>query len=181
MKKLLALVMTLGMVLCTAACGGETPSADKNDAVGETITNTADTVATAKAYDGYAFVDGGISIGIDMEYESLGLPAAKSVFEAPSCAGQGISYIYNYGSYEIETYPLDDKNLIGYITIKDDMVATPEGIDVSMTKDDVIRVYGAGEEDGSMITYKKGTMKLNFIFDEAGNIVSIEYVSSVLG
>lgn len=180
MKKLLALTMTLGMVLCAAACG-EAPAENADAVQTENTANAADQSTPAKAYDGYAFVDGGVSIGIDVEVESVGFTEAKSVFEAPSCAGQGISYIYDFGSYEVETYPLDGKNLIGFITIKDDMVATPEGIDLSMTKEDVVRVYGEGEEDGNKITYKKGNMKLNFIFDADGNIVSIEYVSAVLG
>ena len=69
---------------------------------------------------------------------------------------------------------------MGTIILKDDTVATPEGIDLSKTKEDVIAVYG-NDYDGTdrMISYEKDGMKLNFIFD-GDNIASIEYNSSVM-
>lgn len=177
MKKLLVLTMVLGMTLSFVACGEETTSPIVEESE---ITQDVATEEEA-AYVGYAFVDKGCAYNLDADMDVLQHPEAKSVFEAPSCAGQGTDYIYDFGSYEVETYPLDGKNLIGFVTLKDDMVATPEGIDLSMTKEDIFRVYGTdGEEDGNKITYKKGNMKLNFIMD-GDSIVSIEYVSAVLG
>ena len=116
-----------------------------------------------------------------MDMASVNLGEAKSVFEAPSCAGQGTAYVYDYGSYEIETYPSDDKNLIGFIILKDDTVSTTEGIDLSKTKDDIISAYGDGyTENDNGLSYAVDNMKLNFIFD-GDDIVSIEYVSNVVG
>lgn len=133
---------------------------------------------------GYYFAVNETAASVDMDIEELlpQLAEAKSVFEAPSCAGEGVDYIYNFSAYEIETYPAaDGKNRIGFITLKDDTVATAEGIDLSMTKEDVIRVYGEDyEESPNQITYEKDGTKLNFIFQE-DNIISIEYVSAVVG
>jgi hypothetical protein len=106
-----------------------------------------------------------------------------------------------YTSSQAATYPDGDSNLIAYILIKDDTVSTPEGIDLSMTKDDVIAAYGedytaegfetgadesdadtaviAGDAGNGKLTYEKDGMTLNFFFD-GENISSIEYDSGVL-
>lgn len=135
------------------------------------------------AESGYCFTAQGVSVKVDMDMDELApeLGEAESVFEAPSCAGEGISYIYNYIDYEIETYPaVDGKNRIAYVTLKDDMVSTSEGIDLSMTKEDVIHTYGEEyEETENAIIYEKDGMKLNFVFEE-DDIASIEYASSVM-
>lgn len=133
---------------------------------------------------GYCFVVNGVTVAVDMDMDELAaeLGEGKSVFTAPSCAGEGITYLYDYVSYEIETYPAaDGKNRIGYIIFKDDLVATAEGIDLSMTREDVLRLYGGEvEESENKITYEKDGMKLNFLF-EGDNMVSIEYASAVIG
>ena len=137
-----------------------------------------------EAVKGFVFDAGGVMIAADMDMDELKpqLAESKSIFEAPSCAGEGISYIYNYVSYEVETYPAEDgKNLIARITLKDDTVATNEGIDLSMTKADVIRTYGEDyEESANQLIYEKDGYKIYFIFD-GDNIISIEYISAVLG
>ena len=110
--------------------------------------------------------------------EALGEP--KSIFEQPSCAGQGTAYLYSYPGFEINTYPDGDVNYVAYILLKDDTVATPEGVDLSMTKSDIIAAYGEDyEEEDNKLTYKSGDMSLNFLLD-GDSIVSIEYDSGVL-
>lgn len=133
---------------------------------------------------GYCFIVNEVTISVDMDMDELAaeLGESKSIFTAPSCAGEGITYVYDFASYEIETYPASDgKNRIGYIIFKDDMVATAEGIDLSMTREDVLRIYGTdGDESENKITYEKDGTKLNFLF-EGDNMVSIEYASAVMG
>lgn len=192
----------IGVMLCVCGCQSdagavsETPenagatlqTADKEgtDAGtdGANQENPQDDTTEESSADGYFYIVNGVTVGVDMDMDEIkdDLGESKSVFEAPSCAGEGISYIYTYASYEIETYPaLDGKNRIGYIVLKDDTTATAEGIDLSMTKEDVILAYGENyEEDGNGITYVKGETKLHFIF-EGDNIISIEYVSAVIG
>lgn len=204
-SRMLLAATALGMTLLLCGCG---ESADKGNAA-EVISDTAEikdeadtgetgsgesvetlqsqeTEQTSKIaeYSGYYFVVNEVTIAVDMDMDELlsQLMEAKSVFEAPSCAGEGISYIYNFSAFEIETYPaVDGKNRIGYLILKDDTLATVEGVDLSMTKEDVILVYGENyEEIANQITYEKDGMKLNFIFEE-DNITSIEYVSAVIG
>lgn len=200
-SKILQAAMILGMAICICGCGsaantdadadqsanvqtqdmeseGNTPKED-----GDGMENS-ETDQSGNVVNGYAFEINGVTVQVDMDMDELAaqLGESKSIFEAPSCAGEGISYIYNFTSYEIETYPAaDGKNRIGFIVLKDDTVATAEGIDLSMTKEDIIQVYGESyEENGSQITYEKDGTKLNFIY-EGNNIISIEYVSAVIG
>lgn len=133
---------------------------------------------------GYCFEAGGVKISVDADMDELAveLGESKSVFTAPSCAGEGITYLYSFGSYEIETYPAEDgKNRIAYIVLKDDTVGTAEGIDLSMTRQDVLSIYGESSEEGeNKITYEKNGTKLTFLFD-GEDMVSIEYASGVMG
>ena len=198
-NKMLVAAVTLGMAMLICGCG---ESADKGDGLGGIEskdmgtggTGQDDNEGTSQSHEtgqttqnvnsGYYFVINGVTVAVDMDMDEMvsQLPEAKSVFEAPSCAGDGMSYTYNYSAYEIETYPAaDGKNRIGFITLKDDTVKTVEGVDLSMTKEDVIRVYGENyEESTNQITYEKDGTKLNFIYN-GDDIISIEYVSIVIG
>lgn len=167
MKKMLTAVLSAAMlsVLAMTGCGSDqdakAPEADK------------------KAAEGYVFEADGVKVAVDVDItgvvDQLGEP--DSYFEEPSCAGQGISKIYTYGGYTLYTYEDGDKDLIERIVLMDDTVATAEGVDLSMKKDDVIEAYG---EDYSgtdnTIVYEKGGMKLNFVLKDDA-VISIEYVS----
>lgn len=81
--------------------------------------------------EGYRFQAGSVTLMPDMDIDTVleQLGESRSVYEAPSCAGQGVSYLYDYISYEIETYPAEGGvNRIGYIILKDDTVSTSEGV-----------------------------------------------------
>ena len=176
-----ALAMGIMLTFTLTGCGSETDSVNGEVKGSEQTTTPAGNEEGRQ--EGYLFEINGVKLGVDMDMNELisDLGEAKSVFEAPSCAIQGTAYVYSYGSFEIETYPDGEKNRIAYITLKDDTVATPEGIDLSKTKTDVVKVYGkASEESDSRITYQEGGMKLNFIFS-GENIKSIEYVSGIVG
>lgn len=182
---LIALVLT--------GCGSKSPSAVSNSAeVQETIeeiteaepeeTEKPEATGWEETEIGYLFIYNDITIGVDMEIEpiveALGEPI--SVFEQPSCAAQGTAYLYSYSGFYINTYPDGDSNYIEYILFRDDTVSTPEGVDMSQTKEDIIAVYGEEyTEDNNRITYEKGNMTLNFIL-EGDNIVSIEYDSRAI-
>lgn len=202
MKKkngLLQLLLILAMVVCIGGCGAKaetetetTPTVesevDQTQDVENVVSDTEETEETEENQEAvtgaYSFVANDVTIQVDADMDELltALGESKSVFEAPSCAGEGISYLYNYSSFEIETYPAEDgKNRIGYIYLKDDMVATPEGIDLSMTKEDVILAYGEEyEELENKFVYEKEGTKLCFIFD-GEQIIAIEYASAVIG
>ncbi len=148
--------------------------------------NTGDGAASQADIKGYGFEINGVVLVPDMDFDAVlsqsPFAEAKSVFEAPSCAGQGTSYTYDFGSFQVETYPGEEvEKAIAYIILKDDTVATMEGIDLSMTREDIIEAYGDSyTETEKGLIYEKDGMKLKFIF-EGDNIVSIEYASAVVG
>jgi hypothetical protein len=193
MKKRTLTVLTAAFaasVLLFTGCGSSEStndagtSSDNSASVSDAETGNDDAATGAGA--GYQFESNGVSISVDVDVDPIveALGEAKSVYEQPSCAGQGTSYAYSYSGFEIATYPDGDSNLIAYILIKDDTVTTPEGIDLSMTKDDVISAYGDGYtaedlDNGTKLIYEKDGMTLNFFFD-GENLSSIEYDSGVL-
>ncbi len=133
-------------------------------------------------YGGYVFTYGDTVIGMDMDaaaiVEKLGEPDAY--FEAPSCAFEGIDKVYTYGSFELDTYPSDDKDYVSSVVFKDDTITTTEGVGIGDTEDKVIETYGSDwtEKDG-MRVYEKDGMKLCFIINE-NTVASIEYRSAAI-
>lgn len=189
-RKLLMGLITISMVavLGLTGCGdskeednGAQDNAAEQEADADSSDGSSETPA-ASGGKGYVFETDGITIGVDMDMapiaDALGEP--KSIFEEPSCAAQGTAYLYTYPGFEINTYPDGEDNYVGYVVLKDDTVSTPEGIDLSKTRDDVIAAYGDNyEEDDKKISYSKDGMTLNFIFS-GDDLASIEYTSSVL-
>ncbi len=167
-------------VLVVAGCGGSsTEEVSEKDYESDDQKTKQDQENQSQA--GYVFQIGEIEVAVDMDIslieEKLGEP--DSYFEQPSCAAQGTARIFTYSSFEIDTYPDGEKDLVGSIILKDDNVATAEGIDLSMTKEDILAVYGEnGKEEGNSLEYEKDGMKLCFILEE-DKIVSIEYRSKV--
>lgn len=146
-----------------------------NDDSGDSNTSSAATT--------YKFVYNGISMICDADCASivaeLGDPA--SYFEEPSCAAEGIGKYYTYSDFEIDTYPDGDNDLIMYIILRTDNVKTPEGIDLSSTKDDVLNAYGNDyTETPGGVMYNDGTTALSFIFDGDGYVSSIQYASAAV-
>ncbi len=178
MKRRLAMILCICMIgaLMLAGCGdsgsGKSPNQTNNGGAG----------SENKGGKGYSFKAKGTEIFVDMDMssieEKLGEPV--SYFEEPSCAAQGTARLFTYSGFEIDTYPDGEKDLVGYIILKDDTVATPEGVDLSKTKADVIKAYGENyKENGKALVYEKDGMKLSFIMD-GDNISSIQYSSSVM-
>ena len=175
MKKLLVLLTTLVMTLSLVACGGgdDTTKAPENDKQTEAADNYAG--------KGYALAIDGKNVQIGMSGEDMLalLGEAGSVFEAPSCAGEGIDYTYTYagGSVEITTVPnAKGINLIDAMVLKDDLISTPEGISLTMGLDDVTAAYGDDYTTlGNAYIYEKDGMQLQFII-ENDEITSIQYV-----
>ena len=105
----------------------------------------------------------------------LGEP--KQEFTSPSCAGQGDGHLYTYDDIQIQTYPEGDKDLILYVALRTDNVATKEGIDLSSSKEDILAAYGdPTEETSSSLKFRHGNVILVFIFD-GDSLISIEYDS----
>jgi hypothetical protein len=180
MKNIKVLALLLSACLCFTACGNkqETPSTDA--AQTQSSAETAGDVQSSKEAE-FAFVYEGIEIRVGhlmSEYlEALGEP--MSYFEAASCAFDGLDKVYTYNDFEITTYPVEDKDYVGSILFKSDMVETKEGVALFATKADMIAAYGENfvDENGVLIYYFDGNEKngrLCFILS-GDEVVSIEY------
>lgn len=187
MKKRLGILLVTVAVLSMAACGGKDENS-QGTAGGTTPTVTtpeptkAEEKVDANDVKGYVLEYNKVTIGVDMEaapiIEALGEP--DSYFEAASCAFEGLDKMYTYGSIEIDTYELDDKDYISAIIFNDDMISTKEGIALFMTKEEMITAYGENfTEELGMFVYEKDGMKLKFMLTD--NAISyIEYSTTVL-
>ena len=191
-KKILAAFMALSL-LALAGCG-DSEKVISGDVVNVTTGSRAEEstgqqesaqapeqqaqTATAK---GYVFVAGGVTVEMDADMaailEVLGEPA--SYFEATSCAFEGLDKIYTYNSFEINTYPAQDKDLVSAVVLKDDSVTTAEGICIGDSLEKLQETYGEGAQESGMLVYEKDGMKLCFILQD-DSIISIEYRSTAL-
>ncbi len=167
---LLAALLAAALALPLSACGAAPtgPSA------------TGAPTATPAAAAGYAFVVKGTTIAMHAEaapiLAKLGDP--KEYFEAPSCAFQGTEKSYVYSGFKVTTYELDGKDHIASVLVLDDSIATPEGVFLGATLDDVTKAYGtAYAQNLGLYTYTSGKMTLAFLL-ENGKVTSIEYAAS---
>lgn len=187
MKKLIV-VLTTSLLL--VGCGGDETKviqgAPTNDKAGTQAqaekTEKEEKEEPGKAVNlGYVFEYNGISVAMDALADGIisDLGEPISYFEAESCAFDGIDKVYTYNSFELETYPTDGKDFISLLVFKDDTVTTPEGIGIGDTATRVLETYGQTPEEGGMLVYKKGDMKLCFIVHD-DEVVSVEYRSKVL-
>ncbi|MBQ7636593.1 MAG: SGNH/GDSL hydrolase family protein [Lachnospiraceae bacterium] len=130
---------------------------------------------------GYIFSFKGVDVAMDAEAKALtkDMPEAKSVYEAPSCAFEGVDRVYDYGSFELNTYEVSGTEYVSAVIFKDDLVETGEGAYIGMTIDEVEALYGSGTEEGNGRVYEKGGMKLRFFLKE-GHVSQIQYLSTIL-
>ena len=149
-KRFLTVLLTMSMIAVLGLTGCGKDSKDEENEVqnstedqdgAEAPAESGEEKPAASGGKGYVFENDGITIGVDVDMapiaDALGEP--KSIFEEPSCAAQGTAYLYTYPGFTVNTYPDGEDNYVGYISLKDDTVATPEGIDLSKSKDDVIK------------------------------------------
>lgn len=98
-------------------------------------------------------------------------------YEAASCAFDGNDKIYTYGSLQISVSAYNGVDTISMLTLLDDSLATPEGVRVGSTREEVIAAYGDdGLDNGNSIVYYSGTTQLVFILRD-GNVTSVQYRS----
>jgi hypothetical protein len=133
------------------------------------------------AREGYAFLYKGAEVFMDAEAKPVieALPQPVGVYVAPSCAFEGKDRVYNYGSFEIDTYELSGVEYISAVIFKDDLVETKEGAYIGMDESDVKALYGEGGDAGNGIVYEKGGMKLKFFLKD-GAVTQIQYLSKIL-
>lgn len=190
MKKIIAILLALVLALGLAACGGEsdnTPDETKVSVVeqdnqgGDTQETEAPQQETevpeAPAAESYVFSYNGTEIAMNANAADIlaALGEAKSYTEETSCAFTGLDKTYYYGSFYMQTYPVEDQDFVYSLWLVDDSVTTPEGIYIGASQAEVENVYGSEGYNGSnayiMIC---GDSKLTIILTD-GAVSSIQY------
>lgn len=166
-KRIVALLL-IASCLGLCACGEKNPQ-------GSTESTAADKSSYIFSYNG---VDMKVNQDISEVLIALGEPL--NYYEATSCAFEGLDKIYTYASFQIDTFPKGDKDIIACIYFRDDVIKTKEGVSLYMSKSDMINTYGeAAEVSGTAYIYRKGDGFLRFILNDADEIISIEYQTEV--
>ena len=181
MKKYLVL-FTMILTMLLTACGGSgnnAGSSNGSDSGANAGTQTDSQQETVKV--GYVFSYEGVDVIVDQKADEIiaALGEPRSYYEAASCAFDGLDKIYTYSSFQIYTYPIDDVDYISAVVLKDDMVATAEGVAIGDDLQKVKDTYGEWTEEQGMYVYTKDGMKLCFIAQD-GIVVSIEYHTKVM-
>lgn len=167
MKKLLCAILAVLMLLTLCACSGSSDETANTDST-ESKPDVTET--------GYVFTDGDITIEIGADISTLdALGEPISTFEEASCAFEGKDVTNFYTNYQVLlAYPNEGDSYIYSVTLISDAVATPEGLEVGMTADDVVTIYGECEATGGLYVYAKGNMSLRILTVD-GVVESIEY------
>ena len=195
MKKIIAVLLMLAMVLTFAACGAkeeatvveEAPAAEAAPAekapeeapVEETPAEEAP--VEEENADPYYFGTKGIEIRIMDEAEgvlaTLGDPL--QTFEADSCAFQGKDYFYYYDGFQLMVNDVDGVLRITSITMVDDTVEAMNGIRIGSNEEDIAAAIG---EDytfaNNMYVYRYETTSLQ-ISVLNGKVSAIVYAYAV--
>ncbi len=157
MKKLLIFLLLATMVLSFVAC--------KENDTSEPETKT------------YTFTSGTTKIAIDADAAPIlaSLGEWRDYAESTSCAFEGLDKVYIYAGFELQTYPMGEKDYVYMIILQDDTVATEKGIRIGAEKAVVITAYGTpNQESATSLTYNADGMYLQFILRD-GVVTSIQY------
>ena len=190
MKKLAILavigIMSISLFGCVPTGEEEVKRIEKDsEVVAVTVTekdNPTETVGNVTTDEpkgfGYDAVseEGSMTVYVGTTEEELiaGLGKANSVFEAPSCALEGMDQVYTYDHCEIcvTTYP--EGKFVSAIYLTDDLSSTKEGLAIGDSKEKMEELYGTNyEENGFEYTYTSGGMHLRVQF--TNDVVSYIY------
>ena len=179
MKKYIAIVLSLCLLLILSACGstegGNYNVGGATGAAGGQQNVITETQAVVE--DSFTFTYKGVDIRMHAPaapiIAALGEPMTYT--EQASCAFQGLDKTYYYGSFYLDTYPVGDQDYVYRWWFVDDTVTTEEGIYIGAAQADVEKAYGADTFNGSnayIITDEVGTLT---IILEEGKVSSIQY------
>ena len=188
-KKILSAVLIASMAFTAVACssgdedtapvvlsGGQTAESVEG---GNGAQNFGETDAVAA--DAYVFTYNGVQIRMNAPADDIiaALGDDYTYFEAPSCAFEGLDKVYTYNSIVVRSYTRDGADYIAAVELKDDTVATAEGIRIGSSEDDVRAAYGEDGTPGTAgIEYTLGDSFISFIFVN-GRVAAITYTAIV--
>ena len=174
MKKIIALILTLVMVLALAACGGDAPETTAPNTGNETPVLDAPPLPDPNSWK---YTVQGVDILMHDPaanvLEALGEPVSYT--EEASCAFTGLDKTYYYGGFYLQTYPLGDADYIYSVWLVDDSSTTPEGIYIGASQAEVEAAYGTDGFNGDNAYIMKGTTSTLTIILADGVVSSIQY------
>lgn len=191
MKKLIALMLCLLMVLSLAACGGEEPAdeqmitrpAEETEAaapeaeaeVPDETQAQAEVPAQSEAAGKYTFTVDGVELVPGAPFDPSVLSDYDSVYEVPSCAIEGTDNLYSYGTYELTAFNDGTGEVIYSILLLDPNITTNEGLALGDGADKALEIYGDSyEEQGTSWVYT-GEKGLLILIIQGDTVASIEY------
>ena len=188
-KKIVSVLLMASMAFTAVACstgdedtapvvlsGGESAAAQSGNEGGAAASD-----APSASADAYVFTYNGVEIAMNAPAPAIieALGDGYTYFEAPSCAYEGMDKVYTYNSIVVRSYTRDGEDYIAAVELKDDTVATAEGIRIGSTEDEVRAAYGDdGVAGTSGIEYTLGDSFISFIF-ENGKVTAITYTAIV--
>lgn len=175
MKQIIALTLVICLLFLTGCDNGaESPATVDADTQPEISSTTAteDGVSTE-----YSITYNGTVITLHAPaapiVEALGEPMQYT--ESASCAFTGLDKTYYYGSFYLDTYPVDGTDYVYGFWFADDSISNPEGIYIGASQELVAATYDAEFFNGSnAYIVEKGSGKLTVILEE-GVVTSIQY------
>lgn len=181
MKKWIAMMLAVFMLVCLTACGG-----DDEGGAGQTIggsvteaTKGADTVeGTEEIVPGgavFAFTYDDVEIIPGEPFDASKLPEAHSVYQVPSCALEGTDNVYSYTTFEVTAFDEGNGEYVYSIYFLDPNLTTNEGLALGDDFAKAAELYGDSYEevDGEYV-YTRANTQLRLIV-ENNAIVSIEF------
>jgi len=155
----------------------ELNSAEENKAEDETSVSSFTGEEQNEINTGFTLVYSGFKIYMDQNINDVlvALGEPLGVFEAPSCAFDGIDRIFSYPGIQIHTYPVGDEDFVHTISIRDDSVLIKSDNYASSTLffhlgsswDAVKSIFGTDyHRDFDMFTFTRGNTTLAFLVED---------------
>ena len=179
MKKIIVLMLALVLAVSMVACGDDAPATNPAAVITKATTpveNPTEPAATqpSTSVGGFVFAAEGENLVMGQMFDGSLLSEPKSMVELPSCAIDGVDYIYTYEGFELTASDEGDGAYITAILILEDG-ATTEGVKIGDEESKITATYGDDcENDGVQYTYEIGGTQLIFLVQD-GIISSIEY------
>ena len=190
MKKVLAVVLALVLVLGLAACGGggnqviknnntnNAPATNTNQSGSNSGTNTdpgKDNSGSNTAAKGEKVSFGGQNIYPGNAFDASKISEKASTMEVPSCALAGTDTIYTYSDVEITVSEYKGAKVIYSTYFNGTSVKTEKGVSIGASKADMEKAYGTGYKNvGTQYEYTLEGATLTFII-ENDKVTSIYY------
>lgn len=182
MKKWIALLISVVLLLSLAACGSKLEDNGPQEItvgtkapIPETTGAAAAGETTGTAEDVYSYVFEDVELIPGAAFDVSELPEAESVYTVPSCALEGTDNVYSYGTLEVTAFNDGKGEFIYSVYLLDPNLTTAEGLAQGDTAAKVTELYGEEyTENGTEWIYQKGETLLCVLFQD-GTVIGIEY------